>query len=1065
MVALAQNAQLSGVVKDKTGAVVPQTEVTLTNTGTAAVLHSKTSKVGFFIFSSVQPGRYNLSAEAAGFDKTLIQNVKVDVAANVSLDMILQIRQGAEQITVTGNAQVNDTDGAISTVIGHDFIENMPLNGNDLQTLFELTPGTLLNGGGSEAGSQAYGGGFSVDGQRSTANYTTVDGASANAYVASNGGNNNLGFGIATSASGGTDGILPVDAIEEFRIDTSTYTAENGRTPGGQIQIRTRSGTNQFHGTLFENFRNQILDANDWFSNYDHIAQAQLRMNEYGGTLGGPVVIPHLFNGRNKLFFLVANQNLALDQPNTTSKLEVPDASLSTGAYPVFKTWLHVFPAGNGGPLSNIPSFDYFNHSYPDKIRDHTTSVRLDAQLPRSTHAFFRESIAPSSANEEANVSDLKGSIIDITTYTAGLTTPVGTRIINQLTGNYTTDNTQFQYTPPSLGGNDPTAVRNNLPAGVIPSSQEFEFEVSTPTFSASSVAVLGAAQRNQLHMWNVVDSLAVSVGKHNLKLGVDVLGRTTLLQNYSVDYDVLVKTAAMPPYSSDDLSEGIISDASVTNNVANPHIYSSDTSLFLNDSWNAAKSLTLNVGLRWELNPSPTVGPLGALAFSNDNSNLSTFTAAPSKNPLYPTVYNNFAPRFGFAWKPTRDADTVIRGGGGIYFDTGQAATEAGTVSAGYPYQYSQSYVEVPYASFDWTKLGGSATAQSLTNFYLVSPTLLSPRTYEWSLTLDQSVGKYSKLTMSYVGNDGEMLIGQNTYYNAKNSAGQYPFPTATVAPNGYFYLTTNQSHSNYQALQGQITSRLGQRLNALVSYTWEHAEDNGSNDFANVSASIPHNRLANSSIDIPQIFSTAVHYSPEGVVNNSILRAVTGGWSLDTIALLQSASPITVTAGNTTNEAIYGFSANASRIQGVPAVLSEHMNSGTVVPGSKLLNWYAFAAPPTNASGIPTSNGNSPTNGYRLFGLRQWDLGASRSWKLCEGMNLSFRADAFNLLNMPNFYAGLSGSWTSVNSSTFGRATSTYASQYGGSVAGDGANGAPLAVFQNGGPREVQLSIKLKF
>ncbi len=343
----------------------------------------------------------------------------------------------------------------------------MPLNGNDLTTLFELTPGTLLNAGGSPS----VGGGFSVNGQRPTANYVTVDGTSAEAYMPTLSASvmSNTGASIATSASGGTNGILPVDAVEEYRMDTATYTAENGRTPGGQIQVRTRSGTNQFHGTLFENFRNQILDAEDWFTKYNHLKQAQLRMNEFGGTLGGPVLIPHLFNGRNRLFFFVANDNLVLDQPNTNTQSKVPDASLIPGAYSAFKTWLSVFPAGNGGQVPNIPSFDYFNASYPNLIRDHTTSIRLDGQLPRSIHAFFRANIAPSSAvvpSTSGEAVNGQGSHVNINTYTGGLTIPLGVHAVDELTVNHTSDKTNYLSYVSSFGGNSPSALQANLPSG-----------------------------------------------------------------------------------------------------------------------------------------------------------------------------------------------------------------------------------------------------------------------------------------------------------------------------------------------------------------------------------------------------------------------------------------------------------------------------------------------------------------------------------------------------------------------------------------------------------------------
>jgi hypothetical protein len=212
--------------------------------------------------------------------------------------------------------------------------------------------------------------------------------------------------------------------------------------------------------------------------------------------------------------------------------------------------------------------------------------------------------------------------------------------------------------------------------------------------------------------------------------------------------------------------------------------------------------------------------------------------------------------------------------------------------------------------------------------------------------------------------------------------------------------------------------------------------------------------------------MFAAAIHYAPEGFKGNGILHTVTGGWALDTIARLQSASPMTVTAGNSTNDIIYGFTANADVVPGVHTVLHvrKNPNGGKAVPGHIMLNPAAFTVPPTNPSGIPLRNGDSSTYGYRLFGLNQWDLAASRTWRVWEGLNLNFRADAYNILNTANFYVG-NQNWTAANNPTFGVAGSTYASAYGGAVGSDGSSGAQLNTFQNGGSRELQLSMKLKF
>jgi hypothetical protein len=1050
---MAQNAQLSGLVKDKTGAFVPQAQVTLKNLDTNALLRAKTDKTGFYIYPSVQPGKYDLSAEAKGFDITVISGIKVDTAANVSQDIMLQIKKGSESVTVVQQAgQLNTEDGTVSTVVDKTLIENMPLNGKDLTTLFELSPGTILNAGGSPSA----GGGFSVDGQRPTANYLTIDGASAEAYVPSLTGANQTGASIAASASGGTVGILPIDALEEYRMDTSTYTAENGRTPGGQIQVRTRSGTNQFHGTLFENFRNQALDDTDWFTKYDGLKQTPLRMNDFGGTIGGPIL-------KNKMFFFVANDNLILNQPETTTQEEVPDASLLQGAYPIYKTFLSAFPLGNAGQVADIPSFDYYNASYSALIRDHTTSVRLDGQLPHSIHAFFRANIAPSTSYDPGIDGD--GSQVNIYTYTGGLTVPLSIHTVDELTINRTETNTHFITFVSSTGGNNPDAIQNNLPTGVSASTDYFGFGLYSPNYGAFATANVGPEAANSLHQWNIVDKLSWQVAKHNIQVGADVLTRQTMIHMESNVYLLNVGVGTAPPYS--DLDNGIIDSMTYEHANADPNVSLANTSLFVNDDWKANRALTVNVGLRWEYNPPASVGPLGTLGIQGSSLSPATIQASVSNRPLYQTRYNNFAPRFGFAWSPVNEqsSSTVVRGGVGIYFDTGQAATAAGVQSGNYPYLYTENFTSpLAYGSVNWTGLAATASQKPLpvSSLYIINPYLSSPRTYEWSLTVEQQFGRDTKLSMNYVGNDGEKLVGEQQYYNALDSAGQYPVNTSLVSPDGSLYIVTNQSHSNYQALQVQLSSKMGQKLTALATYTWSHAEDNGSTDFSSIGATAL-NPLANSANDIRHIFAAAIHYAPRGALNNKIMRDLADGWAIDTIARLQTASPFTVTVYDPNPT---GFSANADVVPGMPVLLHEHINSydGKVVPGNKAINWAAFSSPPVDSNYNLLAQGDSPTNGYRLFGLKQWDLAINRSWRLWKSLSLNFRADAFNVVNTPNF-ADPDYQWSSGDASTFGIAQETYANAYGSLGTGGGQTGAQLNVFQNGGPREIQLSMKLKF
>ena len=255
-------------------------------------------------------------------------------------------------VTVEGGAPLIDTqDATVSTVVDRQFAENLPLNGRSFQSLIQLTPGVVLTPSNSYDDGQ-----FSVNGQRGTSNYWTVDGVSANfgVGVSSVGtAGNSLGGSIGSfSVQGGTNSLVSVDAMQEFRIQTSTYAPEFGRTPGAQISIVTRSGTNQFHGTAFDYFRNTVLDANDWFADKAGLAKAQEQQNDFGGTFSGPIV-----NGKTFFFFSYEGLRLKLPQTALTT---VPDLAARQAAIPALQPYLNAFPLPNGtdNPATGIAQFN-----------------------------------------------------------------------------------------------------------------------------------------------------------------------------------------------------------------------------------------------------------------------------------------------------------------------------------------------------------------------------------------------------------------------------------------------------------------------------------------------------------------------------------------------------------------------------------------------------------------------------------------------------------------------------------------------------------------------------------
>src|SRR6267378_4445457 len=295
LVGQTETATVSGLVTDSTAAAVSGAEVRLQSVERGTMTTTATNDAGIYVFPSVRPGQYQISVQKQGFRQIDLLGLIVNVQDHIEQNFRLQLGSMAESVTVSANdLKINTTDATVSTIVDRQFAENLPMNGRSFQTLIQLTPGVVVTP------STAYDSGqFSINGQRANSNYWMVDGVSANIGIGVNAvGNFGGGPGGSLgsfSALGGTNSLVSVDALQEFRIQTSTYAPEFGRTPGGQISIVTRSGANQFHGTAFDYFRNDKLDANDWFANYTGQPKPEERQNDFGGTFSGPILKDRTF--------------------------------------------------------------------------------------------------------------------------------------------------------------------------------------------------------------------------------------------------------------------------------------------------------------------------------------------------------------------------------------------------------------------------------------------------------------------------------------------------------------------------------------------------------------------------------------------------------------------------------------------------------------------------------------------------------------------------------------------------------------------------------------------------
>ncbi len=525
-----ETATISGRVTDQQGAILVGADVVITNVDTNLSSRQATNKEGLYVLPGLKPGHYRMTVTNPGFRTVNLTDVVLNVQDSFSQNFKLQVGSVSESITIVADeATVNTEWATVSTVVDRNFAENLPMNGRSFQTLIQLTPGVVVT-----PTSPSEGGQFSISGQRPSSNYWMVDGVSANIGVSSStGSGNGLSGSLGSfSALGGTNSLVSVDALQEFRIQTSTYAPEFGRTPGGQISIVTRSGTNQFHGTLFDYFRNDVLDASDWFNGYTNnpaLPKAQERQNDFGGIFSGPI-----FKGRTFFFFSYEGLRLRLPQTTLTA---VPDVSArqSPKAGLALQPYLNAYPLPNGPQAVDsqgnpIPDAAQFNESYSNPATLDAYSLRIDHKLSSIITFFGRYNYSPSDLIQrgpsQAALSTLARSAIKTQTLTAGTSWAISSRTLNDLRFNYSRTDSSSHSSLDSFGGASPLTS----PPFPDPFSEDNSlFVFGIRTIPNGSLRV-GYVQRNLQRQVNIVDSLTLQKSSHRLKFGVDFRRLSPLL-------------------------------------------------------------------------------------------------------------------------------------------------------------------------------------------------------------------------------------------------------------------------------------------------------------------------------------------------------------------------------------------------------------------------------------------------------------------------------------------------------------------------------------------------------
>jgi hypothetical protein len=900
VVAQSPNGTINGLVLDPAARSIVGAEITVVNDATGVQYSGRTNNEGIYVVPNLPPGTYRLQVAKAGF-KTLIKpDIVLNVQDAIAINFTLPLGAASETVTVQGGApMINVQDATVSTVVDRQFAENMPMNGRSFQTLIYLTPGVVVT-----VSNPADSGQFSINGQRAASNYWTVDGVSANIGISSTviPGNGIAGALGSFSVLGGTNSLVSVDAMQEFRIQTSTYAPEFGRTPGGQISIATRSGTNQFHGTVFDYLRNDIFDANNWFNGYTNnppLSKAKERQNDFGGTFSGPIF-------KERTFFFFSYEGLRLRLPQT-ALTTVPDASFTPGgttnaranAIPALQPYLNAYPLPNHNspeifvpcnpatdptcpPAGQKPTgAAAFNSTYSNPATLDAYSMRVDDKLTTKLNLFGRYNYSPSEITLRGNgaaLSTVSPTHITVQTGTAGLTWAVSPNTANDLRFNYSRSTASSNFHLDSFGGAAPLASLP-FPSPFTKQNGLFVFNISSLKQGRISD---GQNAENVQQQINILDTVSLQKGSHNLKFGVD--------------YRHLLPSASTYTYFQDAFFPNVTS--SQNGNLFFSFVQSSRSATFLlqnlgvfaQDSWRMTPRLTVTYGVRWEVDfaPSSANGPsLPAVTGFNLN-NFSTLALAPAGTRPFDTTYNNFAPRLGVAYQVSQHPDWnfVLRGGFGVFYDL--ATSEVGNaIGTSYPFAAAALKIGGSFPLDSATAAPPPITAANLASGTLLAfdPHLKLPYTLEWNVAIEQALGRQQSLTASYIGAVGRRLL-QSTDVTAPNPA----FGSAQ--------LVSNTASSDYQALQVQFQRRLSLGLQAFASYTWAHSIDTGSaGSIGNAANTLvptvdPNVNRGPSDFDVRNSFSAGVTYDIPAPRGGALVKVILGGWSVQNLIQARSAT-----------------------------------------------------------------------------------------------------------------------------------------------------------------------------
>lgn len=1035
-------ATIFGTVTDPSGAAVSGAIITATNVVTQQKRQTVSGSNGDYVLPQLDPGTYSLTALASGFEQFVQNGIKLEVGENHRSTIDLLVGKTSQQVVVKGGTtQVDTRSATISEVVDSARVKDLPLNGRNPLQLQSLVAGAaaISTGGGGQAENNV----IAINGSRQAENGYTLDGT-----------DNEDPFFFTPS-------VFPnPDALSEFSLQTSNYGAQEGLGSGAQMNAITKSGSNNFHGTLFEYVRNQVFDAAGYFAK----TAPPFHQNQFGGTVGGPI-------WKNHAFFFFAYQGTRQRSSPNAETLTVPDAAERAGNFSEVQKQLY-YPGtttpvpGNQFSPSNLNSAalnflntfvplpnaagNIYSYSANSLMNDDQYIGRLDTSISSRDELSGR-------ILTDANVQDQIPSTNDLPGFVANINYVNWNLAVNETHTFSPTLLNQFTF-----GFNDIQRVQ--LP--VIPSQKtwgDFGAGVVRATsgpigYDTEIQSYFTAETRwplNQYrHGYQYSDTLSWSRNAHTVYFGGDVRrSYTHQYQDFLSDGQFIFSAVYTGNQLADFETGHPASFTQDSYNAGKPVNVSPD--FFVQDDWKITHRLTINSGLRWN----PFVAyhdQLNAISQFRPGQQSTVYPTAPegyvfpgdagvSENTIA-NRWHDFAPRVGFAYDVFGNGKTAVRGAYGIFY-TFVRTQALNNFSSNQPFGITLNVTDPsgglanPYADtgnpFPYTPPQTEQEKQAYQfklplTLTVWAPSFRNGRVHQWNLNVQQQAADWI-FTIAYVGSAGEHLFLQNqenpAVYGAPGSTTQ---ARRVYAPD-FGSITTQFSggHSTYDALQLSANRRLSHGLTVLANYTWSKSLDNGSSDTS--SPYDPFNVASNrglSDFDIPQSFvASFVWQLPKLVNGNYFVRSVANGWQTTGIFTLQRGTPFSVTSGVDNSKS--GVGADLADIVGNPHIYSYPSRAAEVA------GYFNKDAYKVNAVG---TFGDSGRNSLIGPGIEDIDFAVSKPLYASEKVQTLFRAEAFNLFNHTNLGQPVSN----VSSPTVGQINSLNASST---------------------PRVLQLALRLEF